>query len=75
MLTAIKGIYKNGQIILEEYPNLPVETQVVVTFLEQFEKTKPKKRIIGSMEGLFMVPDDFNEPLLLQSSKFVRNSH
>jgi hypothetical protein len=63
MLTAVKGIYKNGQIILEETPNLPEDTQVVVTFLEQTPKPKPKKRVIGSMEGLFTVPDDFNEPL------------
>jgi hypothetical protein len=64
MLNAIKGIYKNGQIILDEQPNLPEETQVVVTFLEQTEIPKPKKGIrIGSMEGLFTVPDDFNEPL------------
>jgi hypothetical protein len=64
MLTAIKGIYKNGQIILDEQPNLSKETQVVVTFLEQTPTPKPKRSIqIGSMEGLFTVPDDFNEPL------------
>jgi hypothetical protein len=63
MLTAIKGIFKNGQIILDERPNVPEETQVVVAFLEQ-EKPKAKKGIrIGSMEGQFTVPDDFNEPL------------
>jgi hypothetical protein len=63
MLTAVKGIYKNGQIILEEQPNLPEETRVVVTFLEQ-ENAKPKKSIrVGSMEGAFTVPDDFNAPI------------
>lgn len=25
--------------------------------------TKPKKRILGSAKGEFVVPDDFNEPL------------
>ncbi len=64
MLTAIKGIYKNGQIILDEQPDLKEETKVVVTFLEQTLKDRSKKSIrIGSLEGLFTVPDDFDEPL------------
>jgi hypothetical protein len=63
MLTTIKGIYKNGQIILEEQPNISEETQVVVTFLDQAPNTSKRGIRIGSMEGLFTVPDDFNEPL------------
>ena len=62
MSTTIKGIYKNGQIILEKKPNIKEEMQVIVTFLEKKEEKKGK-RVIGSMKGLFEVPDDFDEPL------------
>jgi hypothetical protein len=64
MLTAVKGIYKNGQIILNEKPAIDQDTEVVVTFLVPEPLKKNGKEIrIGSMEGQFEVPDDFNEPL------------
>ena len=35
MLTAIEGIYRNGQVELREQPaNLPEESRVIVTFLD-----------------------------------------
>jgi len=64
--TIVKGIYKNGQIILENKPNIQEEVEVIVTFLEKEKddrKGEPKSIRIGSMEGLFEVPDDFDEPL------------
>lgn len=65
MLTAIKGTYQNGQLILEEPAPTDKTVPVLVTFLEkedQQSNTKPH-RIIGSLEGKISIPDDFNEPL------------
>jgi hypothetical protein len=33
MLTSIEGIYRNGKIELAEFPSVPDETRVIVTFL------------------------------------------
>ena len=34
MLTSVTGVYRNGQVVLNEQPqNLPDEAQVIVTFL------------------------------------------
>jgi len=65
MLTAVKGIYQNGQIILEEPAPTNETVPVLVTFLEKEKKysdIKPKK-VLGSLEGKISIPDDFNEPL------------
>ncbi len=65
MLTAIKGIYQNGRVILEEPAPTNETVPVLVTFLEKEEQPgnlKPK-RVIGSLEGKISIPDDFNEPL------------
>lgn len=62
MLTTVKGTFKNGQITLEKKPDIEEEVQVIITFLEKREIQK-SKRIIGSMKGLFKVPEDFDEPL------------
>lgn len=60
MLTAIKGTYSNGRIILHEKPPVEEETEVVVTFLE--ERGKHARRG-GTMKGEVWMADDFNAPL------------
>ncbi len=50
MQTTIKGIYDNGQIVLEEMPPTKNKSKVVVTFLEEIEPSSLQKR-------------PFNEPL------------
>ncbi len=66
MYTAIKGIFEDGQIILEESAPTMQKTKVVVMFLED-EKEQPFKKKgvkIGSLVGRgYSLPDDFNEPL------------
>jgi hypothetical protein len=64
MLTAIKGFYDHGQIILEETPPVKSKTQVVVTFLTEGKSMpSPVKRKLGGLEGQVPLPEDFNEPL------------
>ena len=64
MLTAIQGIYENGQIILDETPPVQERTKVVVTFLEGEEDLSSRRsRQGGSMKGEVWMADDFNAPL------------
>ena len=66
MQTQIKGIYNNGQVILDEKPTLSKPVKVVVTFMDEEELIVKKKKplIAGFAKGTvtFMSPD-FNEPL------------
>jgi hypothetical protein len=62
MLKTVKGIYENGQVILEE----PLDTgraKVIVTVIEELESAPRKPRKAGSMRGKIWIADDFNEPL------------
>ena len=64
MLTAISGIYANGQITLEHLPKINKEAKVIVIFEEEFEKkTVSKKRTFGVSKGMIEMSSDFNEPL------------
>ncbi|MFN2440135.1 MAG: DUF2281 domain-containing protein [Chitinophagaceae bacterium] len=63
MLTTVKGIYNNGQIILDETPPVKNKARVVVTFLEEIESPSFKQRPFGSLKGKIGIPDNFNEPL------------
>ena len=65
MLTAIKGIYANGKVILTEEPPLTTKTDVIVTFLsdEENQKDGKQKIILGLLEGKIDTPDDFDEPI------------
>ena len=66
MLTAIKGVYDNGTVILSEDPPLKTKADVIVTFLtDNKEQTgnNGQKIILGLLEGKIDTPDDFNEPL------------
>lgn len=67
MYTAIKGIFENGQVILEEMPPTNKKAKVVVMFLSEDKlSTIPvhKGVKIGSLAGKgCSIPDDFNEPL------------
>ena len=63
MLTAIKGYYEHGKIVLSEQPPLMDKTEVVVTFLSAEKSGKEGKRKLGGFEGRINLPDDFNDPL------------
>lgn len=63
MLTTIKGIYHNGQIVLEEVPPTKNKTKVVVTFLEVVQSSLFQKRCLGSLKGKIGIPDNINKPL------------
>lgn len=63
MLTAIKGYFENGQIIMEERPPVDSKTDVIITFLTEEKASNINKRIPGGLKGKVDTPDDFNEPL------------
>ena len=63
MLTAIKGYYEKGQIIMAEDAPVQSKTDVIITFLTQDDEQQTLKRIPGGLEGKVTLPDDFNEPL------------
>jgi len=69
MYTAIKGIYDNGQIILQEIPPTTRTMKVLVTFLEDEEagltERQPGSLLrLGALQGKnYNIPDDFNNPL------------
>ena len=68
MYTAVKGIYENGQLTLIERPPTTRRSKVVILFLDKPESDFPdsdssKGVRLGSLEGQFSIPDDFNEPL------------
>jgi hypothetical protein len=63
MLTAIKGYYEKGRIILNEDAPVQSKTDVIITFLTDTEEKKASKRIPGALKGKVSLPDDFNEPL------------
>ena len=65
MYTTIKGIYENGTLtLLEPVPGIE-KSEVMVTFLDNEKSitTQKKGMKLGSLEGKFSLPDDFNEPL------------
>ncbi|MFI5160718.1 MAG: DUF2281 domain-containing protein [Sphingobacteriales bacterium] len=62
MLTAIKGYYEEGKIILKEEAPVTSKTDVIVTFLSG-DDSATGKRIPGGLKGKVSLPDDFNEPL------------
>jgi hypothetical protein len=67
MFTAIKGVYENGEIHLTEEAPAITRSEVIITFLNNIEEHKPKENHkgvrLGSLQGKFNIPDDFNEPL------------
>lgn len=68
MYTAVNGIYEDGHLTLTERPPTTRRSRVVVLFLdEQKEITQDvASRVgvsLGSLEGKYSIPDDFNEPL------------
>jgi len=65
MLTVIEGIYKNGQVILNETPKMDKPVKVMVTFIDETEKSNMNnERKPGFLKGFFTYIDpNFNEPL------------
>ena len=61
MLTAIKGYYEKGQIIMREEASVQSKTDVIITFLTEDSETKKGKRIPGGLKDKVSLPDDFNE--------------
>jgi len=62
MLTAIKGYYEKGKIVMNEKAPVDSKTDVIITFLTDDNK-KGIKRIPGGLKGKVSLPDDINEPL------------
>jgi hypothetical protein len=63
MLTAIKGYYEKGKIIMNEAAPVKSKTDVIITFLTKDDEVTAGKRIPGGLKGKVSLPDDFNEPL------------
>lgn len=63
MLTAIKGYYDKGKIIMKEDAPVQSKTDVIITFLTEDNESNSGKRIPGGLKGRVSIPDDFNEPL------------
>jgi hypothetical protein len=63
MLTSIEGFYENGEIHLDEIPQIKDKIKIVVTFLSKIEVNPAPKRRLGSLIGKISLPGDFNEPL------------
>jgi len=63
MLTAIKGYYEKGRIVLNEAAPVQSKTDVIITFLTDSSETKTSKRVPGGLKGKVSLPDNFNEPL------------
>jgi hypothetical protein len=61
MLTAIKGYYEKGKIILREKAPVKSKTDVIITFLTDDNSATAGKRIPGGLKGKVSLPDDFNE--------------
>ncbi len=67
MLTAIKGYYEKGKIVLSEEPPVIAKTDVIITFLNEDSSSTAGKRIPGGLKGKVSLPDDFNEPDYLKN--------
>ena len=63
MLTAIKGYYEKGKIIMNEDAPVQSKTDVIITFLTESDQKSETKRVPGGLKGKVSLPDDFNEPL------------
>jgi uncharacterized protein DUF2281 len=63
MLTAVKGYYDNGHVVLTEQPPLHSQKEVMVTFVSEEPEKKSKKIVLGLLEGKIKISDDFDEPL------------
>ena len=74
MLTTIKGIYSNGQIILKENPAINKVVDVLVTFIQEdtitssfnqvLDKSSASKRKFGFSKGIVSyISPDFDAPL------------
>ncbi len=63
MLTAIKGYYEKGKIVMKEEAPVQSKTDVIITFLTKENKETKGKRIPGGLKGKVSIPDDFNAPL------------
>jgi hypothetical protein len=69
MYTAIKGIYENGEVFLEEAPPTKQRVSVIVTFMEEKPKSTPLRQPgsllkLGVSQGkTYTLPDNFNDPL------------
>jgi len=63
MLTAIKGYYDKGKIVMSENSPVDTRTDVIITFLTEKVDNTAIKRIPGGLKGRISIPDDFNEQL------------
>ena len=65
MTTTIRGIYKDGAIILSQYPSFAFEEEVEIVFTEKKgNNTSNSDRKPGfAKDYILYVSDDFDEPL------------
>ena len=69
MYTTIKGVFENGQVVLEEPAPTTKKAKVIVIFLTEENQDKElgikQQRVrTGSLAGKgYSIPDDFNDPL------------
>jgi len=64
MLTTLTGVYENGQIVLSEDAPLIHKSKVLITFMEELESVnKVQKRTLGLLNGIYILPDNFNDDL------------
>lgn len=61
-MQTVKGIYKNGQLLLDEPIDTEVGYKVFVTFVEKLN-IQTAKRKAGALAGILKTPDNFNDPI------------
>jgi len=61
MLTAVKGVYRQGRIELSEVPPDVEDVPVVVTFLDGGKKRKGRMMTFGMFPGLQSIPERLME--------------
>nr|WP_295929258.1 hypothetical protein [uncultured Dyadobacter sp.] len=68
MYTAVKGVFENGVLTLEETPPTVEKTEVVVLFMNDEKAIAPEHAAKGVRIGSlahkgYLIPEDFNAPL------------
>lgn len=81
MLTAVEGVYDNGQIILTEMPKFTHKVKVFVMFTEEVVKEQtpvennlvPASKLKGSLRGTWRNIDDKDKEEIHKHFDNIRN--
>jgi hypothetical protein len=75
MLTAIEGIYENGQVILKENPAINERVKVFVMFTDEKAESMPihKKRPSESLRGAWKTANTADKKEIEQYFDNIRN--